>query len=117
MPRRTRVGIPSDWQSSAYGIWFQSRLIMKESVSPILNEMVEEIDMTSRYTVYDQGKPFATVHATSAAEAIRIACEKVKGHDSAACTIGNFTGPKLTTSEIPLTMCLHGDKISPAYVD
>ena len=42
--------------------------------------------MNKRYAVTDGDRTFAFVHATNAADAICIACEKVQGHDPSGCT-------------------------------
>jgi len=42
--------------------------------------------MTRRYAISDGRRTFAFVHATNTADAIRIACEKVEGHDPSGCT-------------------------------
>lgn len=46
--------------------------------------------MTRRYVVSEDGRPFAEVHASTALEAIEMACRKVDGHDPADCTAWSF---------------------------
>ncbi len=43
--------------------------------------------MNERYTVYDGGKPFSSIHATDPEDAIRLACLKVvPQHKPATCS-------------------------------
>jgi hypothetical protein len=53
----------------------------------VLDEQnVREVMMKKRFVVYDGEHAFAFVHAESAEQAIRLACEKTNGHERHQCT-------------------------------
>jgi len=49
--------------------------------------------MSHRYIVSDNDQPFASVHADSAEEAIKLACAKTTGHDLEDCTADQPSSP------------------------
>jgi hypothetical protein len=82
---RPRLGTRIDQHGGAVYPTFQSPAFEEEILTFPPNYESEGEEMSHRYTVYEHGRAFASVHAPTPEEAVEIACRKADGHDAAGC--------------------------------